>query len=339
MKNFSRPLASLGSRRRNICSLVSLIAARFKLYQDIENGIIPAAVASELRSLVKKALLVRQEIERVEAVAEGEDPDSDVDQRDVVQLIKLHQQMEKLRSRYDSLQDPVLRMLSRDQQDIEWFECQEKKKKGSPIKIVVDSLTCTELALEMAKLPNLIKSLKKVPEDISCQSFPTLQLALDESMKGDIIVLLNGTHLLQHLGLISYGGMIVGLGDNVVIEGSEGTGDVLIDTNGDFVLQNLTIRPSEGQVGITHHKGNIKLSYFCVKGGKDGVLGIGSTESDIERTVVHDCSGTGMIFREGTHVSLSGCTITKCDVGLQFEEQAKVSLVMSGFVCVLYLLP
>lgn len=310
----------------NICYTSSLIAARFKLYQDIENGIIPAAVASELRSLVKKALLVRQEIERVEAVAEGEDPDSDVDQRDVVQLIKLHQQMEKLRSRYDSLQDPVLRMLSRDQQDIEWFECQEKKKKGSPIKIVVDSLTCTELALEMAKLPNLIKSLKKVPEDISCQSFPTLQLALDESMKGDIIVLLNGTHLLQHLGLISYGGMIVGLGDNVVIEGSEGTGDVLIDTNGDFVLQNLTIRPSEGQVGITHHKGNIKLSDICVKGGKDGVLGIGSTESDIERTVVHDCSGTGMIFREGTHVSLSGCTITKCDVGLQFEEQAKVSL-------------
>lgn len=81
-------------------------------YQDIENGIIPAAVASELRSLVKKALSVRQEIERVEAIAEGEDPDSDIDQRDVVQLIKLHQQMEKLRSRYDSLQDPVLRLAS-----------------------------------------------------------------------------------------------------------------------------------------------------------------------------------------------------------------------------------
>lgn len=81
-------------------------------YQDIENGIIPKAVASELRSLVKKALLVRQEIERVEALTEGEDPDSDVDQRDVIQLIKLHQQMEKLRSRYDSLQDPVLRLVS-----------------------------------------------------------------------------------------------------------------------------------------------------------------------------------------------------------------------------------
>ncbi|ROT74002.1 putative SHC SH2 domain-binding protein 1-like B [Penaeus vannamei] len=113
----------------NICYTGSLIAARFKLYQDIENGIIPAAVASELRSLVKKALSVRQEIERVEAIAEGEDPDSDIDQRDVVQLIKLHQQMEKLRSRYDSLQDPVLRMLSRDQQDIEWFECQDRRKR------------------------------------------------------------------------------------------------------------------------------------------------------------------------------------------------------------------
>lgn len=310
----------------NICYTGSLIAARFKLYQDIENGIIPAAVASELRSLVKKALSVRQEIERVEAIAEGEDPDSDIDQRDVVQLIKLHQQMEKLRSRYDSLQDPVLRMLSRDQQDIEWFECQDRRKKGSPVKIIVDSLNCNELALEMSKLPDLIKSLKKVPEDIACQSFPTLQLALDESMKGDIIVLLNGTHSLQHLGLISYGGIIDGLGDNVVIEGNEATGDVLIDTNGDFLLQNLTIRPSKGQVGIAHHKGNIKLIDIHLEGGRDGVLGIGSTESHIERTVVHACSGTGMIFREGTHVSLSSCIITKCHVGLQFEEQAKVSL-------------
>ncbi|XP_042876270.1 protein nessun dorma-like [Penaeus japonicus] len=310
----------------NICYTSSLVAARFKLYQDIENGIIPKAVASELRSLVKKALLVRQEIERVEALTEGEDPDSDVDQRDVIQLIKLHQQMEKLRSRYDSLQDPVLRMLSRDQQDIEWLECHGRRKNGSPIKIVVDSLTCCELAHEMTKLPDLIKSLKKVPEETACQSFPTLQLALDESMKGDIIVLCNGTHSLQHLGLMSYGGIIAGLGDNVAIEGSESTGDVLIDANGDLVLQNLIIRPSEGQVGIAHHEGNLKLRDIRIEGGKDGVLGIGSTEYVIERTIVHGCNNVGMVFRESTCVSLLDCTVTKCDVGLQFEEQAKVSL-------------
>lgn len=53
-------------------------------------------------------------------------------------------------------------MLSRDQQDIEWLECHGRRKNGSPIKIVVDSLTCSELAHEMTKLPDLIKSLKKV---------------------------------------------------------------------------------------------------------------------------------------------------------------------------------
>lgn len=57
-----------------------------------------------------------------------------------------------------------------------------------------------------------------------------------------------------------------GLGDNVVIEGNEATGDVLIDTNGDFLLQNLTIRPSKGQVGIAHHKGNIKLIDIHLEG-------------------------------------------------------------------------
>ena len=58
----------------------------------------------------------------------------------------------------------------------------------------------------MGKSLNFIQ----IPKDAKCQSFRSLQLALDACKKDDVIVALPGTHSLQHLGLLSGGGTLIG---------------------------------------------------------------------------------------------------------------------------------
>ncbi|XP_071515981.1 SHC SH2 domain-binding protein 1 homolog B isoform X2 [Panulirus ornatus] len=309
-----------------------LITTRLKLYQDIEIGRIPAAIGSELRNLVKRADIVQKEIKRIEYASEGEGFDFEVDQKDVACLIQLHKQMEQLKARFEMLQDPVFRELSTHQQQIErsgLMSCSSGAF-SAKVKVVANALAVEDLASQLAKLPELIKSLPQVPSDATCQTFPCLQLALDMAVQGDIIVTLPGNYSLSHLGLISEGGTFVGLGDGVVIEGNGDAGDVLLDTSGNFSLQNVTLRPASGQVGLVHHEGSLILEKVIFEGGNGGVVGLGNTTSKAIDVIVQGCSAKGMDFREGSKAIISSSSVHNCSTGIQFEEGAKVTLSTSN---------
>lgn len=51
-----------------------------------------------------------------------------------------------------------------------------------------------------------------------------------------------------------------------MIEGNGDAGDVLLDTSGNFSLQNITLRPASGQVGLIHHEGNLTLEKVTFEG-------------------------------------------------------------------------
>ncbi|XP_069195921.1 SHC SH2 domain-binding protein 1-like isoform X1 [Procambarus clarkii] len=305
-----------------------LISARLKLHQDIETGSIPADVGLELRSLVKRASMVQQEIKKIESSCEGEGFDYEVDQLDVARLIQLHKDMEQLKAQFEMQRDPVFRELLTHQQQVQRCEMVSLNSGASntKVKVVANSVSVGVLATQMSMLPDLIKSLPQVPDDAACQTFPSLQLALDMAGKGDVVVILPGKHSLSHLGLMSAGGTFIGLGSGVVIEGNNSAGDVLLDTSGNFTLQNLNINPSRKQVGIVHHEGILTLQNVTIEGGVGGVVGLGKTESHVSRVTVRGCSAIGMDFREGANVIISASAVTDCSIGIQIEEEAKVSL-------------
>ncbi|XP_042203036.1 SHC SH2 domain-binding protein 1 homolog B-like isoform X2 [Homarus americanus] len=308
----------------NCCYDHYLITTRLKLYQDIEMGHIPSAAGTEIRNLVKQASIVENEIKMIESFNEGEE----VDQVDVTRLIQLHKQMEQLKARYEILQDPVFRELSNYEQQIE--RCRMVSLKAgariAKLKVVVDSLPIGELALHMAKLPDLIKCLPQFHDDEPCETYPSLQLALDMTKKEDVVVVLPGIHLLSHLRQISEGGMLIGLGDGVVIQGMEEAGDILMDTSGTFSLQNITVRPASNQVAVLHHEGILTLNNVTFEGGSGSFVGLGKTNTQVDGVIARGCSGIGMDFREGATAVISGASVYDCGIGIQLKEEAKVSL-------------
>ena len=59
---------------------------------------------------------------------------------------------------------------------------------------------------------------------------------------------------------------ISGFGNNVVIQSTSEAGDVLIDTSGDFTLQNITLKPLLHQIGMVHHNGRLLLKEVILEG-------------------------------------------------------------------------
>ncbi|KAK7063167.1 hypothetical protein SK128_026172 [Halocaridina rubra] len=311
----------------NFCYDRYLIVSRLKLYQDIETGKIPSTIGTELRSIIRKGRDVQNEIERIE----GDDVDSDMDQSEVMSLIQLHKQMEKLKSRFELLQQPVLRELSNHYPPIErCWSVSGCKGSLSKVKIVVDCLSLGELG-QLSQLPDLLKSLPEVQNDTACQSFPTLQLALDTAVPGDVVVVLPGSHILQHIGLISTRGALIGLGENIIIEGTKDAGDVLIDVSGDFILQNVTLRPTAQQIAMVHHEGTLQLKKVVIEGGLSGVVGLGKSNTVIKDVKIQDCTDKGVDFREGAIAFIKNSHFAECGIGMHLEEDSKISVVGSTF--------
>lgn len=60
--------------------------------------------------------------------------------------------------------------------------------------------------------------------------------------------------------------MISGLGEDVVVEGSSENGDVLMDITGKFTIQNVTLKPAPGQIGIVVHSGLTTMQKVTIMG-------------------------------------------------------------------------
>ncbi|KAK3862427.1 hypothetical protein Pcinc_031716 [Petrolisthes cinctipes] len=179
----------------------------------------------------------------------------------------------------------------------------------------------------MSLLPDALKSLPQITSESICETFPNLQSALNEAKKQDTIVILPGQHLLQHLGLISTGGAIIGVGEGVEVYGRCGMGDVMLDITDTFTIHNITLIPTQTQVAILHHQGKLSLSNVIIKDGSGGVIGLGNTESNIQGVNIECCKGIGLDWREGANAIINNTTIRQCHVGMKIEHGAKVCVV------------
>lgn len=302
----------------------SLITSRLKLYQDIQAGRIPTAVVAGLKAIIRKANHALKKIQHIESRNEEQGADFEMDQKDVAQLFKLHKQLEKLKAQFDMMKDPILREIS-----VYPSQEEEMDTKGphAKVKVVANALPAVQMMEHLAMLPDLIESLSQVTKEDLCQTHSSLQSAINEAQEGDVVILLPGQHTLSQLGyLFAKGGALLGLGEGIVVEGNSKNGDVLMDITGSFHIQNITLKPAPGQIGIVQHSGLTTMEKVTITGGKWGLLGLGNTQYCVNQVSVQNCSAGGMDFRDGAVASISTTSIKNCKTGIQIEGGAKISM-------------
>ncbi|KAG0724122.1 SHC SH2 domain-binding protein 1 B [Chionoecetes opilio] len=312
------------SEEENIRYDQSLITSRLKLYQDIQAARIPTAVGACLKAIIRDANSAEKKIQHIESKSEEKGMDYEMDQKDVAQLFKLHKQLEKLKSQFYMLKDPILREIAVHPSQEEETNIQGPHAK---MKVVAHALTTVQMMKHMAMLSDLITSLPQVTDEDLWQTHTTLQNAINGAHEGDVIILLPGQHTLYQLGyLFAKCGALVGLGEGVVVEGNSENGDVLMDITGNFTIQNITLKPAPNQIGIVQHSGLTTLEKVTLTGGRWGLLGLGNAQFSVSQVCAQSCSGGGMDFRDGAVVNISASSIKNCRIGIQVEEGAKVSL-------------
>uniref|UniRef100_A0A0P4WBM9 Uncharacterized protein n=2 Tax=Scylla olivacea TaxID=85551 RepID=A0A0P4WBM9_SCYOL len=302
----------------------SLITSRLKLYQDIQAGRIPTAVVAGLKAIIRKANHALKKIQHIESRNEEQGADFEMDQKDVAQLFKLHKQLEKLKAQFDMMKDPILREIS-----VYPSQEEEMDTKGphAKVKVVANALPAVQMMEHLAMLPDLIESLSQVTKEDLCQTHSSLQSAINEAQEGDVVILLPGQHTLSQLGyLFAKGGALLGLGEGIVVEGNSKNGDVLMDITGNFHIQNITLKPAPGQIGIVQHSGLTTMEKVTITGGKWGLLGLGNTQYCVNQVSVQNCSAGGMDFRDGAVARISTTSIKNCKTGIQIEGGAKISM-------------
>ena len=85
-----------------------LIGVILNRANDLEEEVIPRSTGNKMNLIKRKAMLIQSQIEEIEEKS-GVSEDEEVDEKDVVVLLQLHKKLEKLKSEFDTLQNPILR--------------------------------------------------------------------------------------------------------------------------------------------------------------------------------------------------------------------------------------
>ena len=104
---------SISNSDRNTCSACvwSITCNNINTfrYQDIQAGRIPTAVAAGLKAIIRKADHAQKKIQHIESRNEEQGADFEMLQKDVAELFRLHKQLEKFKTQFDMMKDPILR--------------------------------------------------------------------------------------------------------------------------------------------------------------------------------------------------------------------------------------
>ncbi|XP_076045407.1 SHC binding and spindle associated nessun dorma [Oratosquilla oratoria] len=302
------------------------LTQRINLYYDTKNGAIPSHVSAEMWQIIRKAKEIGKQIQTVELASGVESDVKDVSENFVRELIQLHKQMNQLKDRFEILADPVTRYLSAHEPLMK----PEGGAKGK-VKVVMDCVKVEDMLLISSRLPEFLQNIPQVPEGAQVQGFPTLQHAIDASCKDDVVVLMSGTHKLQNLGNMSQGGTFIGMGEDVVLMGSIENGDVMLDLIGkEFYFYNLTLRPTQDQVGLILHQGSVQLKNCLLEGGKGGIVLLGDSQAEITGCTIKLCK-CGFDARGKSQAKLSQTNILSCSSALTVEEYTQIKLELCSF--------
>ncbi|KAB7505199.1 hypothetical protein Anas_03774 [Armadillidium nasatum] len=248
-----------------------------------------------------------------------ESPDSEIDQNDLVDLMKLNKQLDIMKTRYNALIDPMLRELSTQEEHLErsYILSSSFCEEPSNIIVVASSVPLDKFAQSIVRLPELLKEFSQVPDLSRVKTLPSLQMALDIAHVGDVVALLPGSHVLKCLGSLGRGGTLLGLGENVEIVGCHETGDVLLDLNLEenqqFILQSLLLKPIEGQTSVFLHNGKMLVKDCVFQEGLIGLSFLGESECKMTNSTVTSQEKFGISVKDGSHIMLDGVQFKDCN--------------------------
>lgn len=303
------------------------LESRLRLFYDLKNGVIPRTISEHIRSLLVEAKRLQAKREQLELEIGSDDDvdvnDSEVKNEKVEMLMNLHVRTIQIKNEMEILENPLMRNVILKQQK-EIIPEKEASKYW--------------LMCETNKVKDHIDFLKKVEEFYPNEFFgfsSDLATTLVNVNYTDVVLLNKLKYNLKSVAKFECGGIIKGVyeKDETIIESH--SEDLMLDINGEVVIENLTLNASIPQCCIVIRRGKLILKNCSL---------IGDTKSSIHQGIIvlngsqldmMDCDikgfATAIVGNSGSQISIRNCQIHDVNCGAKVYENCLITIQKSSF--------
>ncbi|XP_053999247.1 protein nessun dorma [Hylaeus anthracinus] len=303
------------------------LETRIRLFFDMKRGVVSKETSDIIRSLVREGREVQQKISKLEdTISEGEESHEDVDGGTACQLMKLHFRLQQIKREVEVLENPAMREIlvknrnsSLNNDQIQRRHSKEKSTEGYFVWL---GGTLEEMKETISKIQASLSA------DLHFKISGSLQETLHTSDAGDVIVIGEGTHLINGAGNLEEGGTIKGVHNverTILSMKDTETVPSLLDFSGsEVLLESITIDVGDLRAGVIVRAGTTKIvnCKICAMNQsivKLGVAVLPNAKLIIENTVF-DGLGTASVIYSNGEILMNNCSFKNCAEGIQLHD-------------------
>lgn len=302
------------------------LETRLRLFYDMRNGTIPIQTVEHLKYILNEAHRLQARRDRIVGRMNNNTLKHEAETEYVEILVDIQIRLIQIRSDFEVLENPTLRSRLLKKQE----QLHPRKRENQTQRQYL-------LVFNHGRIDEHVSFLQQVKnhvDDKDVTFFSTFALALENCNKNDIIFLNRSKHVFETLSAICEGGVVKGLyskQDTVITTVSN---DIMLDCNGDIILENLTVDVTS-QCGILVRSGTVTMNNCKIMGdGKSsthqGIIVLAGGKLNMTNCDVSQFF-TAIVGNSGSSITLQNCEISNVNVGLRVYDKCQVKVETSSF--------
>nr|XP_033796154.1 SHC SH2 domain-binding protein 1 [Geotrypetes seraphini] len=301
---------------------VRCVEPRLRLHYDILEGRVPSGMVAEYQNLLSQCEELYKRFTDLRNNIAISDSESESDNVSMVEVMKMYEQMEKLKRKLTLIENPLLRYIFGYQKHVSLHPTSAKglrPKGGKVIHVVSTSMTVS-----------LLQSLTRdrlYPEscnqELEIQFHSDALTAVNSCFEGDIVIFCPGHYSVQGYFSITDSIELEGYGfpDDIVIE-KQGKGDNFVDcTAANVKISNMKFVQHDAVEGIISiYQGTTTLDNCVLQCETTGVTVRTSAILSMKYSDLYGAKGAGVEIYPGSTCNLIGNGIHHCKEGILIKD-------------------
>lgn len=292
-----------------------ILRPRLQLYYDMKNNLLPKAMITKIKSILKQGWKVLKELNALYMDMNVSDSEAEINEDDLLQSMTLRTKLHELRAKMEILENPVIRsfMLKKYVP----MKSAKNRPKSSPVIFIVAKQFTHEIISTLPIEPSSILEFEHNAE-----------AAFKCSSSGDKIFIFPGVYQCDTLGWLEGEIKVEGVGSSAdIILEATGNSEVFLNSCSNVWLKNLCLKAKSGLLSVllVHH-GEIQLNNCIIDANEAeiGILLLGGSEAYLENCTICHSNEDGIQMRSLSTLNFVSSKIYDCKRhGVQVDSEVE----------------
>ncbi|KAF5269822.1 hypothetical protein FQR65_LT05868 [Abscondita terminalis] len=295
------------------------LESRLHLLYDLRNGTIPKDMAANINGLLTEARHIDKKQQQLTEIIDKVNLDLKQQSKEMQQVLEMKIRMMQIQNELQLFTNPLLRR---------YIISQAAEKE-----VIKESNQLTYwMVFEQRKITEVLSSLCQIRSDVEnveVKFQSNFATTLEEAKVNDKIFVYDEKYVFNNLGDLQEGGSIIGCNKRLPILSSINE-DIILDCQGELLLENLYIDVGTAQCGILVRSGTVSMKNCTIVGDYESSTQQGIIVLSGGTLKVEDCTLKGffnaIVVNSGANLTMYNSIIDGVNYGLKFYDKSKVEI-------------